>query len=696
MIRILAATGIATTTGLALYYSKSRGMKASRNTNEQLQSLKDDQFDVLVVGCGATGAGIALDSASRGLKTAVVEREDFASGTSSRSTKLIHGGVRYLKSAILHLDLEQYQLVREALSERWHLLHVAPHLTRELPIIVPVFKWYLIPYYWTGMKMYDFVSGKKRLPSSYFLSKQKALKQFPMLKSSDLAGAIVYYDGQHNDARMNTCIALTAARYGATVANHVEVKKLLKKKQGDQEVVCGATVKDNLTGDEWDVQAKCVINATGPFTDGIRQLDNPSTEKIVVPSLGVHVVLPGYYSPKDMGLLDPETSDGRVIFFLPWEGFTIAGTTDRECKVTSNPAAVEEDIQFILNEISTYLSPDVNVRRGDVLAAWAGIRPLVQNPQAKNTSELSRSHVIEVSDSNLISIAGGKWTTYRAMAKDTVDKAITVCGLSAKNDCITENIMLEGGENYTKTLSIRLVQDYGLDPEVGSHLADTYGDRAPEVAKHINLTGKRYPITGIRLVEGFPYIEAEIKHAIRDEYCCSIVDFIARRTSLAFLNARATDAALPRISELMSKELNWSRKKQKEEEEKAHAFLKTMGYRLKRDLIGSNISLDNVDVEAYKRVFKDFDRDGDGHISPRDLRKLLEKLGKDVGESEVRDLISEVDVDNNSMIELDEFLKLMSALEAGLVSESRLGMIVKMQRQKSGFAVPISRSGGGV
>uniref|UniRef100_A0A8C2AQG8 glycerol-3-phosphate dehydrogenase n=1 Tax=Cyprinus carpio TaxID=7962 RepID=A0A8C2AQG8_CYPCA len=472
---------------------------------EQLSTLRNtEEFDVLVVGGGATGSGCALDAVTRNLKTALVERSDFSSGTSSRSTKLIHGGVRYLQKAIMKLDYEQYMMVKEALHERANLLNIAPHLSAPLPIMLPVYKWWQLPYYWAGIKMYDLVAGSQCLKSSYVLSKSKALELFPMLKKDKLVGAIVYYDGQHNDSRMNLAIALTAARHGAAIANYTEVVHLLKKpdpKTG-QVKVCGAHCRDIITGQEFDVRAKCVINATGPFTDSLRKMDNQKTANICQPSAGVHIVIPGYYSPDNMGLLDPATSDGRVIFFLPWEKMTIAGTTDTPTVVTAHPIPLEDDINFILSEVRHYLSPDVEVRRGDVLAAWSGIRPLVTDPNSKDTQSICRNHVVNISDSGLITIAGGKWTTYRSMAEETLDAAIKAHNLSA-GPSRTVGLMLDGGKDWTPTLYIRLVQDYGLENEVAQHLAATYGGRAFEVAKMAQVTGKRWPIVGKRLVSLF-------------------------------------------------------------------------------------------------------------------------------------------------------------------------------------------------
>jgi glycerol-3-phosphate dehydrogenase len=278
--------------------------------------------------------------------------------------------------------------------------------------MIPVNNWFIAIYYWVGAKAYDFIAGNKSLQNSYYLPKGKALEEFPMLFEDRCnAGAIVYYDGQTNDSRVVTSLALTAAMYGAAVANYVEVKQLIKKYGSD--TVTGALVRDVITGEEWEVKAKGVISATGAFTDSIRRMSDENVKDIIVPSGGVHVVLPSYYSPTTMGLLEPETSDGRVLFFLPWEDATLAGTTDAPIDITTHPKPLETEIHFILQEASKYLNPDMKVRRSDVLAAWKGIRPLVKDPNKKNTESLSRNHVIEVMDSKLVVITGGKLTTYR-------------------------------------------------------------------------------------------------------------------------------------------------------------------------------------------------------------------------------------------------------------------------------------------
>ncbi|CAM1509227.1 Fc.00g029660.m01.CDS01 [Cosmosporella sp. VM-42] len=574
---------------------------------EQLADLRNSSqsdaadYDVLIIGGGATGAGVALDAVTRGLKVAIVERDDFSSGTSSKSTKLVHGGVRYLEKAVWNLDWNQYELVKEALKERKYFLQTAPHLSSWLPIMLPLDRWWKAPYYWAGTKFYDFLAGSEGIESSYFLTRSKALEAFPMLKQTDLVGALVYYDGAHNDSRMNVSIAMTAALYGATVANHAEVTGLIKNEQGR---LCGAKLKDLIAfkdgrqGEDITVRAKCIINCTGPFTDSIRKMDDQDCKDIVAPSSGVHVILPGYFSPAKMGLIDPSTSDGRVIFFLPWQGNTIAGTTDSPSPISPNPLPDEKSIEWILEEISHYLSPEINVRRGDVLAAWSGIRPLVKDPKAKNTESLVRNHLVDVSSSGLLTCAGGKWTTYRQMAEECVDAAVEEFGLKTQTvtnaprvsgtemiddgaildgSCQTHKVRLVGAHGFSKTLFIPLIQHFGVETEVAKHLTESYGDRAWTVAALCKLTDKRFPARGERISQLYPFVDGEIRYAVRHEYAQTAVDVLARRTRLAFLNAQAALEALPKVIDIMGDELKWDKKRQDLEWKETVAFLESMG-----------------------------------------------------------------------------------------------------------------------
>ncbi|CAG9825041.1 unnamed protein product [Phaedon cochleariae] len=705
--------------------------------DEQIKSLQSEKFDVVVIGGGATGAGCALDAATRGLKTALIEADDFASGTSSRSTKLIHGGVRYLQKAIMQLDYEQYRMVKEALHERSAMLNQAPHLAHPLPIMLPVYQWWQVPYFWFGIKMYDIVAGAKTLKNSYFLSKKNALELFPMLRGDKLCGGIVYYDGQQDDARMNLAIALTATRHGATIANHVSVTGLIKEKKDGKDVITGVNVKDELTGKSWSVPAKCVINATGPFTDSIRKMDDPKVREICSPSSGVHITLPGYYSPEQMGLLDPATSDGRVIFFLPWQKHTIAGTTDLPCQVTHNPKPTEDEIMFILEEVKNYLNPDVEVRRGDVLSAWSGIRPLVSDPNKPDTQSLARNHIVHVSDAGLVTIAGGKWTTYRSMASETIDAAIEACKLTpsyARSQ--TDGILLIGATDWTPTMYIRLVQDFGLECEVAQHLSKSYGDRAFAVAKMASLTGKRWPIIGKKLHPEFPYIDAEVRYGVR-EYAITAIDMIARRLRLAFLNVQAAQEALPDIVAIMAEELGWSEDEKKRQMKLATEFLQNeMGQsvnRASRDKIPINLSKE--EIQLYIKRFQIIDKDRKGYVSINDIRRSLKALGiklddneihtllndinatyngqmelsdylqqhgeKEVAGEELHEILKEIDTNMNGQVELDEYLQMMSAIKSGHVTYSRFARMAELEEIKHESEmlkkkITVERSGGGL
>ncbi|KAL6916943.1 hypothetical protein ACHAPO_006717 [Fusarium lateritium] len=563
------------------------------------QPDKDTEYDLLIIGGGATGTGIAIDAITRGLKVALVERDDFSSGTSSKSTKLVHGGVRYLEKAVWNLDYGQLQLVMEALRERKTFLNIAPHLSSSLPILLPLQKWWEAPYFWAGTKAYDLLAGSQGLESSYYMSKNKALEAFPKLRQENMVGALVYYDGQHNDSRMNVALAMTAAQYGANVLNHVEVTGLEKDANGK---INGAQVRDVLASKNGDsanaesfkVRAKGVVNATGPFTDAIHQMDDPSRKPIVAPASGVHIMLPKDICPNGIGLLDAATSDGRVIFVLPWQGFTLAGTTDNPCEVERAPVAQQDDVDFILREVSKLLTPESALSRKDVQAAWSGIRPLVKNPNAKNTESLVRSHLVTTSPSGLLTCAGGKWTTYREMAEDTVNDAIKLfdlkpqaislpdisganaSGFTTTGVCCTRNIPLIGAHGYSTSLASQLMEMYPIDADVADHLAHNYGDRAWTVLS-IN------PSLNNRLVSGLPYLESEISHGIRNEAACTVADIIARRTRLSFLDSSKALQALPRVIDIAATELQWSKARKAQEKADSIAFLASMGLEQKTD-----------------------------------------------------------------------------------------------------------------
>ncbi|XP_077223527.1 glycerol-3-phosphate dehydrogenase SDP6, mitochondrial-like [Tasmannia lanceolata] len=564
----------------------TNGILPSREEQEAVLSgsSSDKPFDLLVIGGGATGSGVALDAASRGLRVGLVEREDFSSGTSSRSTKLLHGGVRYLEKAVFNLDYGQLKLVFHALEERNRIIQNAPHMCRALPTMTPCFSWFEVVYYWVGLKAYDLVAGPRILRLSRYYSAQEAVDVFPTLSKEchgrNLKGGVVYYDGQMDDSRLNVGLACTAALAGAAVLNHAEVLSLLKDK--DSGCVIGAHVRDNLTEKEFDVHAKVVVNAGGPFSDALRKMADNGVANIICPSSGAHVVLPEYYTPEGMGLIVPKTKDGRVVFMLPWRGKTLAGTTDSSTTITSLPQPHEEEIDFILHAISDYLN--IEVQRSDVLSAWSGIRPLATDPSAKDTASISRDHIVHLDRYGLVTITGGKWTTYRSMAEDAVDAAINHGKLEPLNDCVTAHLPVTGAYGWLpssfailahsfvrtkKTLDGRLVPQT-LDADIAKHLSHSYGsmaERVAAIAQDENL--------GKRLAHGYPYLEAEVAYCARNEYCETAVDFIGRRTRLAFLDADATARALPQVIEILATERGWDSGRREIEWRNAKAFLLT-------------------------------------------------------------------------------------------------------------------------
>lgn len=411
-------------------------------------------------------------------------------------------------------------------------------------------------------------------------------------------------DGAHNDSRMNVSLAMTAALYGTTVVNHLEVTGLNKDANGK---LCGARAKDIVTekdgqvAKEFNIRAKGIINATGPFSDSIRKMDEPNVKEIVAPSAGVHIILPGYFSPSNMGLIDPSTSDGRVIFFLPWQGNTIAGTTDQPCEIEAQPQPTEKDINWILSEIRGYIAPDITVDRSDVLAAWSGIRPLVRDPKVKNSEALVRNHLVTVSQSGLLTCAGGKWTTYRQMAEEAVDEAVNVFKLKPRQltslpdisgvggsglvadgavldgSCQTHQVRLIGAHGFSKTLFINLIQHFGLETDVAKHLTESYGDRAWQVAALSSPTSERFPVRGCRISPMYPFIDGEVRYAVRHEYAQTAVDVIARRTRLAFLNAEAALESLPTVIDMMAEELQWTTARKDLEWKDSLTYLSSMG-----------------------------------------------------------------------------------------------------------------------
>jgi len=509
---------------------------------------KGELFDLLVVGGGATGCGIALDAASRGLKVALAEKGDFACGTSGRSTKLLHGGVRYLEAALLRLDRVQFNLVRDALHERGVLLRIAPHLCRRLTLVTPLYRYAELPYVYAGLKLYDLLAGSAGIGGSRLLSRAEMLKRFPMLKGEGLKGGVLYYDGQFDDARMNLALAQTAIEHGAAVANHLEVVELCR--QGGK--LAGARVREQMSGRQWEIRARAVVNACGPAADLLRRLDDPEATPLLQVSSGIHIVLPRRFAPADgSGITIPKTEDGRVLFILPWQGGCLVGTTDEPAEPCDHPQVSGKDVDYLLRHLGHYF--DFGPERPQIRASWAGLRPLVADLTAADTARLARDHVISRSPSGLITITGGKWTTYRKMARDTVDYAQRVAGLVPSRGCRTDRILLCGSGEFRPDAAPVLAGAFGISPESAWHLHRSYGDRAAQVAALCT------PPFDEQLVPGHPYLKGELLYAVRHEFALTGADFLARRIPLALLDNEGARRAAPFVLETMARELGWDK-----------------------------------------------------------------------------------------------------------------------------------------
>ena len=467
----------------------------------------DGPWDIAIIGGGATGVGIAVDAASRGYSVCLLEQSDFGKGTSSRSTKLVHGGVRYLQQGNI-------SLVMEALKERGILRRNAPHLVHDLAFVVPNYSWWEAPFYGIGMKVYDLLAGKYGFGKSRLLSKEEVLSHIPTLEQTDLRGGVLYHDGQFDDSRLLIDLAQTAESQGAVLLNYARVVTL---SQGAGGLLNGIIFRDEEAGTEHAIQAKCVINATGAFSDVIRRMDEPGASPMIAPSQGVHLVLARSFLPGDAAIMVPRTSDGRVMFAIPWHDHTLLGTTDTPVdEAVLEPIALEQEIDFILETAGQYLSKQPT--RKDVLSLFAGIRPLVKMKDGTKTAALARDHTIVISKSQLITIAGGKWTTYRKMAEDCVDQAVKLVKLEPR-DCVTETLEIHGHQS---------------PGDLADELRD-YGSAASEIRELIAQNTE----LGRRLHPALNIVAAQVVWAVRFEMARTLEDVLARRTRALFLNAKA-------------------------------------------------------------------------------------------------------------------------------------------------------------
>lgn len=494
--------------------------------SSQLEKLADSSlvWDMVVVGGGATGLGVAVDAASRGLRVALIEKTDFAKCTSSRSTKLVHGGVRYLQKG-------DVLLVLEALRERGRMKANAPHLVKDQAFVISNYRYWDNILYFCGLLFYDILSFGFGYGRSRFISAKKVMKYIPVSVRKGLKGGVVYHDGQFDDSRMAINLAQTCVEHGGTVVNHTTVDAILHDEKGR---VAGVKCTDNLSGREFTVRARSVVNAAGCFVDDIMKMDTPSHGRMVAPSQGVHIVLDMKFLQSDYAIMVPKTSDGRVLFAVPWHDKVVVGTTDiaRE-EVEEEPKPLKEEIDFILGTAGLYMNPAPTYK--DIRSVFAGQRPLAApKKEGKNTKELSRGHKIIVSDNGLVTITGGKWTSYRLMAEDTVDRAVREAGLPA-------------GKCVTKTLH---VHGYRPHPDLKNHLY-VYGSDEEAILDLI----RRDPALGERISPAFDYTAAEVVWAVREEMAQTVEDVLARRVRMLFVDARAAMEAAERVAVIMAREL---------------------------------------------------------------------------------------------------------------------------------------------
>lgn len=488
------------------------------------------RWDVVIVGGGATGLGAAVDAAARGYRTLLLEAADFAKGTSSRSTKLVHGGVRYLAQG-------NVALVRDALRERGLLRRNAPHLVHALPFVVPSYEWWARPWYGLGLTVYDVLSGRLSLGRSRVLSRDETLRRAPTLEPEGLRGGILYFDGQFDDTRLAVALLRTAIDLGASALNYAPVTGFAYESGR----VAGVHAHDAETGEALRVAARVVINATGVFADGLRRADDPQAKPMIVPSQGIHIVLDRSFLPGDTAVMIPRTDDGRVLFAVPWHNRVVVGTTDtKRPDAPLEPRALPEEVEFLLSHTARYFTRDP--RPEDVLSVFAGLRPLVQSGDGDKTSSIARDHVVSVSRSGLVTITGGKWTTYRHMAEDAVDRAAQVAGLAQ-------------AASITKGLRLRGAQEAGD----GEPPFAVYGSDAPALRA---LIAER-PELARPLHPNLPYLAGEVVWAARHELARTVDDVLARRTRALLLDARASSEVAPTVARLLARELghgeDWER-----------------------------------------------------------------------------------------------------------------------------------------
>lgn len=521
-----------------------------KSRTEELRNIEEKSFDLCVIGGGATGSGCALDAQLRALQTVMLDAGDFAGETSSKATKVIHGGVRYLEEAVKEMDPKEYHVLIRALHERVHMLENAPHLTEKVEFLVPCFHWIDVAYLDVGLKLYDWLATTGRISPSRFVSREETLQRLPAVKNKGLVGAVAYSDGKFDDARYNVTLVQTFTQAGGSALNYARVVDFSRDADGK---LSGVSVKDQMSGRTFPVHAKAFVNATGPFSDSIRQLATPSVPARMRLSKGAHILLPMELFPTRDAMLIPKTEDGRVLFAIPWGGRLLVGTTEEEVSAQDELVLTRLDVAYILGQLNQYLAHPVTPDQ--IVSGFAGARPLVSSGASQETKKLARDDVIENDpQSGLISIMGGKWTTHRAMAENTIGAVEQYLGISPATSS-TRNHILYGGEGYTTEYWKQLAQEYGLSEETARHLASKFGTATPKV---MELT-RENPALAKPLLDGRPPIQAEVVYTVRNELAATIEDVLSRRLGVQLYSWRDAIHAAPVTGSLMAKELQWSK-----------------------------------------------------------------------------------------------------------------------------------------
>lgn len=537
---------------------------------ELLQTLQKDQFDVLIIGGGAIGCGCALEAASRGLKTALIESEDFGSGASGKTSKLFEGSESFMRAAVQGADLEQMFMLQQVMDERAILMAIAPHLTRVQPMMMPIYKPLHLSFYWLGLKLYDAMAREGNARGSHFLSRDETLNEFPLLRNEGLLGSLVYYDGQLDDARMCLALALTALKHGATVTNYVQLKML---KTMDENRTRLAIVKDKINHRIFKINTKCVINATGENIDVIRKLDNIEAQDIMIPTTSTHIALPSYFGSSHYGLLfpsnQPECSQAKIM--MPFESQLVMGSIQLDPaqfndNLANQPSPSGQAVQCLLDETRDLLESCVQLRPDHVLSAWTGVKNTINKDVS--ISGITSNFLLEISKNGMITLAGGRWSIYRTMASDAIDAAIEEHCLEPKvvGSC-TQNLLLDGAEDYYCLIPVDLVQRYNLSTDVAQHLCQAYGSNAVQLLQGTQQADRQ------RLHPKFPYIVAEVDYACQREYACELADVIARRLRAAFVDAMVAQQMLPTVLKIMARNNHWQQEEQVIQYQKGIRFL---------------------------------------------------------------------------------------------------------------------------